>query len=257
MRHAAQAWRQVAYLAPKACRMSSRSESPRISAAQRGAFILFEGGDRCGKTTQSQSLVDHLQASGVKAELWKFPDRQTGTGCMIDSYLTSKTELDDAAVHLLFCANRWEKREAMLAALKSGTTLVVDRYSYSGVVFTSAKQMPGLDLSWCKAPETGLPAPDLVLYLRLPHVETAAQRGGYGEERYENTAFQQEVQHRFDGLQDSSWTVLDASRSIEDLQTEVQAAATTAISRCQTGAPLRQLWRAASPPLNSIDNTYT
>ena len=46
----------------------------------------------------------------VKAELWKFPDRQTGTGRMIDSYLTSKTELDDAAVHLLFCANRWEKR---------------------------------------------------------------------------------------------------------------------------------------------------
>ncbi len=46
----------------------------------------------------------------VKADLWKFPDRQTGTGRMIDSYLTSKTELDDAAVHLLFCANRWEKR---------------------------------------------------------------------------------------------------------------------------------------------------
>ena len=41
-------------------------------------------------------------------------------------------------------------REAMLAALQSGTTLVVDRYSYSGVVFTSAKQLPGLDLAWCK-----------------------------------------------------------------------------------------------------------
>ena len=111
----------------------------------------------------------------VKAELWKFPDRQTGTGRMIDSYLTSKTELDDAAVHLLFCANRWEKksayanaafsitvgnmspdllcgfdREAMLSVLQSGTTLVVDRYSFSGVVFTAAKQLPGLDLNWCK-----------------------------------------------------------------------------------------------------------
>ena len=41
-------------------------------------------------------------------------------------------------------------REAMLSALQSGTTLVVDRYSYSGVVFTSAKQLPGLDLNWCK-----------------------------------------------------------------------------------------------------------
>ena len=38
----------------------------------------------------------------------------------------------------------------MLSALQSGTTLVVDRYSYSGVVFTAAKQLPGLDLNWCK-----------------------------------------------------------------------------------------------------------
>lgn len=65
MRHAAQVLRQVAFLAPKAPRMSSHAESSKINAAQRGAFILFEGGDRCGKTTQSQSLVDHLQASGV------------------------------------------------------------------------------------------------------------------------------------------------------------------------------------------------
>lgn len=32
---------------------------------QRGAFILFEGVDRCGKTTQSRRLVEHLQAVGV------------------------------------------------------------------------------------------------------------------------------------------------------------------------------------------------
>lgn len=38
---------------------------------------------------------------------------------------------------------------------------------------------------------------------------------------------------------------------------QVQAAATTAISRCKAGMPLRKLWTAASPPLNSIDNTYT
>ena len=34
---------------------------------QRGAFILFEGVDRCGKTTQSRRLVEHLQAAGVRA----------------------------------------------------------------------------------------------------------------------------------------------------------------------------------------------
>ena len=46
----------------------------------------------------------------VAAELWRFPDRCTPIGRMIDSYLTGKTETDDAAVHLLFSANRWEKR---------------------------------------------------------------------------------------------------------------------------------------------------
>lgn len=35
----------------------------------------------------------------------------------------------------------------MEAKLKGGTTLIVDRYSYSGVAFSSAK---GLDIEWCK-----------------------------------------------------------------------------------------------------------
>jgi len=35
-------------------------------------------------------------------------DRTTAIGKMIDSYLQSKSELDDRAIHLLFSANRWE-----------------------------------------------------------------------------------------------------------------------------------------------------
>ena len=38
----------------------------------------------------------------------------------------------------------------MLSALHQGRTLVVDRYAYSGAAFTAAKQIPGLDLEWCK-----------------------------------------------------------------------------------------------------------
>ena len=37
----------------------------------------------------------------------------------------------------------------MESKLKEGVTLVCDRYSYSGVAFTSAKEKPGLDLDWC------------------------------------------------------------------------------------------------------------
>ncbi|GMQ10003.1 hypothetical protein CsSME_00053182 [Camellia sinensis var. sinensis] len=131
----------------------------------RGALIVLEGLDRSGKTLQSRKLISYLEGLSYSVESWRFPDRNTGVGQMISSYLANKSELDDHAIHLLFSANRWEKRSLMENKLRSGTTLIVDRYSFSGVAFSSAK---GLDIEWCKAPEMGLLAPDLVLYLDIP-----------------------------------------------------------------------------------------
>lgn len=51
------------------------------------------------------------------------------------------------------------KRDNILSLLKSGKTLIVDRYAYSGVAFSAAK---GLPLEWCKSPDEALPAPDKV-----------------------------------------------------------------------------------------------
>ena len=179
--------RAAAPLAPPAarCMASPASAAAPEGAAPpaRGALIVLEGADRAGKSTQCARLVAALQAAGVDAAGWRFPDRTSGCGRMIDAYLKSQSELDDAAVHLLFSANRWEKRCAaacvetslgrcfgaffrssvdacltlarrsalMEATLRAGTTLVVDRYAYSGVAFTAAKALPGLDLEWCKA----------------------------------------------------------------------------------------------------------
>ena len=38
----------------------------------------------------------------------------------------------------------------MVAALRQGRTLGVDRDALSGAAFTAAKRLPGLDLDWCK-----------------------------------------------------------------------------------------------------------
>jgi thymidylate kinase len=92
------------------------------------------------------------------------------------------------AAYLLLFALVW-RREELLRKLQAGTTLIVDRYAYSGVAFTAAKGLPGLDRAWCTAPDAGLPAPDAVFFLSLT-VEQAAARGGYGEERYEKADFQ-------------------------------------------------------------------
>ena len=81
-----------------------------MGSRARGALLLFEGVDRCGKTTQARKLVDALNASGARALFMRFPDRDTTIGTMINAYLTKSEELDDRAVHLLFSANRWEKR---------------------------------------------------------------------------------------------------------------------------------------------------
>lgn len=54
----------------------------------------------------------------------------------------------------------------------------------------------GLPFDFCLQPDTGLPLPDLTLFLTLSP-EVAAQRGAYGAERYENLAMQTRVREQF------------------------------------------------------------
>lgn len=214
------------------------------SPPPRGAFIVFEGADRAGKSTQVARLAAHLTAAGVRAEAWRFPERSTTVGSTIDAYLKFAAELDDAAVHLLFSANRWERRATLLAALRSGTTLVVDRYAYSGVAFTAAKHVPGLDRAWCAAPDVGLPAPDAVFFLELAP-EEAARRGGFGEERYETTAIQAAVAAEFAALRGgSAWHTFDAGQGVDALAAEIAASAASVVAAA-AGAPLTRLWDGA------------
>ncbi|KAK3023587.1 hypothetical protein RJ639_044047 [Escallonia herrerae] len=79
------------------------------SSESRGALIVLEGLDRSGKTSQSTRLHSFLDGLGYSVESWRFPDRNTGVGQMISSYLANESQLDDRAIHLLFSANRWEK----------------------------------------------------------------------------------------------------------------------------------------------------
>lgn len=127
-------------------------------------------------------LVKALLASGRPAKYVNFPDRTTECGGLINSFLTNKKDFNDETIHLLFTMNRWEAKMNMEKMLKDGVTLIVDRYSYSGVAFSAAK---GLDLEWCKAPESGLLKPDLVLLLTMT-ASAISKRGGFGDERCVN-----------------------------------------------------------------------
>ncbi|KAI1827234.1 thymidylate kinase-domain-containing protein [Xylaria intraflava] len=165
----------------------------------RGAFIVFEGMDRAGKTTQAKLLQLRCIESGREVKFMRFPDRTTTIGQMIDSYLKGDSAIDDHVIHLLFSANRWEAAEKIKAELAAGHTIICDRFYHSGIVYSAAKQLSSLSLSWAKAPEIGLPRPDMVLFLDLEE-SVARSRGGWGGEVYEKGEMQRRVRELFWGL---------------------------------------------------------
>ncbi|XP_020932072.1 thymidylate kinase isoform X1 [Sus scrofa] len=218
-------------------------------AGRRGALIVLEGVDRAGKSTQSRKLVDALCAAGHRAELLRFPERSTEIGKLLASYLEKKSEdyFETVSVKLSSCRRSTRtcpvptSRPLIKEKLSQGITLVVDRYAFSGVAFTSAKENFSLD--WCKQPDTGLPKPDLVVFLELQLAEAAA-RGGFGLERYESGAFQQRALQRFQQLMGDvtlPWKTVDASRSIEDVHGEIRALSEDTI-QAAAQKPLGELW---------------
>ena len=119
--------------------------------------------------------------------------------------------------------------------------MVCDRYYYSGIVYSAAKQNPSLSLEWARTPEVGLPRPDLVIFLDLDQ-DQAKARGGWGEEAYEKAEMQRQVRELFWGLslgrvksgqtssvgqelrfrqEEEDLKVVDASSSIEELSEDI------------------------------------
>ena len=118
----------------------------------------------------------------------------------------------------------------------------MDRYSYSGAVYSTAKANPTLSLEWAWQPEIGLPRPDICLFLNIS-ADEAAKRGGYGAERYENETMQTRVRELFRILFDrqEDICVIDAGKSLKEVSQEVQDAVSSCISSLDMTGPLRTL----------------
>ncbi|XP_046402773.1 thymidylate kinase isoform X2 [Ischnura elegans] len=129
-------------------------------------------------------------------------------------------------------------RPKMKNLLLNGTHLVVDRYAFSGVAYSAAKD--GMDMEWCRSPDIGLPRPDLVVYLDLDP-KSAASRIGYGEERYESRKFQEAVRNNFLKLKESYWMIVDARKSVDDMHEEIWDRVRKTIDECWK-EPIEKLW---------------
>ena len=164
---------------------------------------------------------------------------------MIDAYLKGHAQQEDHVIHLLFSSNRWEAADQIRTAIASGTTVVIDRYYYSGIIYSAAKENPSLSLAWAREPEVGLPRPDLCLFLDVSPI-VAAKRGGFGLEKYENDRTQSRVRELFHTLltlpEKEDICVIDANKSMSEVERSVLDAVLDRMSGVEaTGTPLRSV----------------
>lgn len=215
------------------------------AAPGRGLFFVFEGLDRSGKSTQSRRLAKHLEQMG-RVRWMCFPDRHTAVGTLIDLYLRRKIELQDETVHRLFSANRWETARSIVETLNSGTSVVCDRYAFSGVAYSAAK---GLDAGWCREPDRGLPCPDKVFFMHIDE-KVGAGRAAFGDERYENAEMQAAVRRQFQepALRAAvAWQDVDGARDMDAIHEEIRAAADAVAAEAPAAGaarPIQRLWAA-------------
>lgn len=147
-------------------------------------------------------------------------------------------------IHLLFSANRWEAAAQIRADIAEGVTIVIDRYYYSGIVYSAAKDRPDLTIKWAREPEVGLPRPDICLFLDIMP-EAAAGRGGFGVEKYENSRMQKRVRALFFELlplpEGQDVRVVNANQSIDKVTEQMSGLVEVMLQGEGITQPLRSI----------------
>ncbi|KAL8961412.1 MAG: hypothetical protein Q9193_002031 [Seirophora villosa] len=210
----------------------------------RGALIVIEGLDRAGKSTQCEKLVQALEQQGRSVKHMRFPNRNSSIGQSINSYLKGDSQQEDHVIHLLFSANRWEAASQIREDVAKGVTVLIDRYYYSGIVYSAAKNRQDLSLAWAILPEVGLPKPDLCIFLDISPSDAAA-RGGFGSERYEMREMQERVRVLFRTLlsrpEHGEMVSVNAGGTIEKVHNTMLQLANEVLSSKMLCEPLKTL----------------
>ena len=100
-----------------------------------GRFIVFEGIDGAGTTTQSELLFNNLKSNGIDCLLTREP-WNSHPGILATKAIKKEKNIGATSLQLLFCADRAEHLEKeIIPALEEGKIVICDRYYYSTLVF--------------------------------------------------------------------------------------------------------------------------
>ena len=103
-------------------------------ASKKGKFIVFEGIDGSGKTTQINLLKQKIENTGTKCLETREPS-DGPVGVMIRQCLTGRMKIDEAALAALFAADRLDHINNSVNGLKSkideGISVISDRFVLS------------------------------------------------------------------------------------------------------------------------------
>ena len=112
----------------------------------RGKFIVFEGIDGSGQSTQAGLLHKFLSKRGRLVVLTKEPTQDSRAGRKIRKILDKKEKTSSQRLQQLFADDRKEHlKKTVIPALKQGKTVISDRYFFSSLAFGTAD---GVDLNW-------------------------------------------------------------------------------------------------------------
>jgi dTMP kinase len=183
-------------------------------------FITFEGGEGCGKSTQSRLLYRRVSKLVVPVLLTHQPG-VTALGKKITSLLKWSNDLNISplAELLLFNASRAQLvAEVIRPSLQKGALVICDRYADSTTAYQGYGR--GLDLATVAAANgigTQGIVPDLTILLDIPVEVGLARKKDKKSDRFEieNASFHQRVREGFLELaaeEPKRWLVIDATR---------------------------------------------
>jgi dTMP kinase len=192
-------------------------------------FIVLEGIDGAGTTTQTDRLVATLTAHGRPAHATREPS-QGPVGKLLREVLlgghrgADGAPLDGGAMALLFAADRRDHlRREIEPTLRAGKDVVSDRYLLSSLAY----QAEEAERSWVEGLARGIRSPDLTILLDLPVATAAARRRAAGRitERYDDDDTQSKVANNYRRLAKGTdgVVVLDGSGSIDEVTRAIAA----------------------------------